>query len=158
FDRDGNLDLVVGLSSPDRAKILLGDGSGGISRVAADLPLSANSFAVADFNLDGLLDLAVGGSVCNVVMDDGHGNFSEPISLPAGNSPLQVVAADFNLDGKPDLALANFNGSGSFPNPYEGSVTILLGDGLGASRDVTTSQSAQVSRMLRSATSIAIAS
>jgi hypothetical protein len=50
------------------------------------------------------------------------GSFAGTTSIPAGNTPRDVVTGDFNQDGIPDLAVANFNSS---------SVSIRLGDGLG---------------------------
>src|SRR5262245_20557654 len=44
----------------------------------------------------------------------------------AGTFPVAVVAGDFNGDGKPDLAVANFGAVF-----FSGSVSLLLGDGMG---------------------------
>jgi hypothetical protein len=90
--------------------------------------LGPHALATADFNHDGIPDLAVGlqGSTGGVslLLGDGHGGFT-----PAPGSPLlpgvpvnAVVAGDFNGDGAPDLAVAS-----SAPNQ----ITCFLNDGHG---------------------------
>jgi len=90
------------------------------------------SVAVADFNGDGNLDLAVpycGTNVnCNtgqvaILMGDGKGNFTPTSSSPSVPFPGYVVAGDFNGDGKPDLAVDG--------GPCVGCISIFLGDGTG---------------------------
>src|SRR5207244_2353685 len=81
------------------------------------------SVAVADFNGDGHLDLAVAGSGgVRVLLGNGDGSFqTSPVGYIAGSVPWSVAAGDFNEDGFPDLAVAN---SGS------NDVSILLNDGV----------------------------
>jgi len=84
--------------------------------------------AIADFNGDGKLDLAVANSTSNsvsVLLGRGDGNFQAAIQYAAGPNPKSVAVSDFNGDGKPDLALANFGATGA------GSVSVLLGNGDG---------------------------
>ncbi|HEY0702606.1 MAG TPA: FG-GAP-like repeat-containing protein [Candidatus Acidoferrales bacterium] len=69
------------------------------------------SIAVADFNADGLPDLAVtatGDNSLAVLIGIGGGVFSSPIELPLQTSPISAATADFNSDGLPDLAVTNF--------------------------------------------------
>ena len=83
--------------------------------------VSPESVAVEDFNGDGIPDLVTANSDSNnvtVLLGNGSGGFSSPVSFPVGVNPFSVAVGDFNGDGRPDLAVANFNGS---------SVTILLG-------------------------------
>ncbi len=73
-------------------------------------------------------DLAIANAVHNnvtVLLGDGMGAFSAaPGSpFPAGSQPSSVATGDFNGDGKPDLAISNYLGF---------SITVLLGDGMGA--------------------------
>ena len=77
FNGDGKLDLVVAYlySVPETLGVILGDGAGGFTP-AAGSPFPAASgyaIAVADFNLDGKLDLA--GSF-GVLLGDGAGGFT----------------------------------------------------------------------------------
>ena len=88
----------------------------------------------ADFNHDLIPDLAVANQTDNnitVLLGDGKGNFTAPLTgptmnglFPVGVNPSAIATGDFNNDGKPDLAVANINDK-------RVSVTILLGDGAG---------------------------
>jgi hypothetical protein len=87
----------------------------------------ANSVVSADFNSDGVADLAVTNTAdgtVSILLGRGDGTFAPAISITVGASPTEIIAADFNSDGKSDLAIAN--GSSS--------VTILLGNGDGTFR------------------------
>jgi hypothetical protein len=67
---------------------------------------------VADFNGDGILDLAVSNMDANnvtVLLGTGDGSFLAGVDFPAGVTPVSVVAGDFDGDGRPDLAVANQN-------------------------------------------------
>ena len=60
--------------------------------------------AAADFNGDGLADLAVPGYRGNdvaILLGQGNGAFLTPVFYPAGGTAAGVVAGDFNGDGKP---------------------------------------------------------
>jgi VCBS repeat protein/putative Ig domain-containing protein/List-Bact-rpt repeat protein/FG-GAP repeat protein len=88
------------------------------------------SAALADFNGDGNLDMAVannGSGTVSIRLGTGSGSFGAATSLTVGTAPNSVVAGDFDGDGKLDLAVANF---GDF-SPGSGSVSILLGNGAG---------------------------
>jgi hypothetical protein len=133
FNGDGKQDLAVGNSESYKVSILLGDGTGNFSAHTdfyADY--RQTSVAVGDFNGDGKQDLATANNYFNTVsilLGDGTGNFSAPTNLnfAAGTAPSTVAVGDFNRDGKQDLAVANI---GIYPD-YNGSVSILLGDGTG---------------------------
>ena len=87
-----------------------------------------NSVAVADFNGDGIPDLAVGNfndGTVSVLLGKGDGTFQTAQSFAAGMNPQSLAVGDFKGDGIPDLAVAN---TGS-PN---GTVNILLGKGDGS--------------------------
>lgn len=93
----------------------------------ADFPtgVSPQSVATADFNADGLMDLAVANANDNTVsilLGKPDGTFAAKVDYPVGTAPRMVVVADFNQDGKPDLAAVN---SGS------NSISVLLGKGDG---------------------------
>src|SRR5262245_60951852 len=96
-----------------------------------DLPGIPSSTAVADFNHDGRLDVALPNEPgVSLLFGDGRGGF-----MPAPGSPLPapdivagVGAGDFNGDGAPDLA-ATF---GQLSGPH--GVTVLLNNGSGGFR------------------------
>jgi len=83
------------------------------------------ALAVADFNADGKLDIAVanqGGNTVSVLLGNGDGTFAAHVDYATGNTPVAVAAGDFNGDGKLDLAVVNKLGN---------TVSILIGDGTG---------------------------
>jgi hypothetical protein len=91
---------------------------------------SPQAFAVADFNNDGIPDVAVADSATNAVSiftGNGDGTFtavncSGTLTCATGSSPEGIVAADFNNDGNMDLAVTNCD---------SGTITILWGNGTG---------------------------
>ena len=86
------------------------------------------SLALADFNGDGKLDVAVANSESKnvtILLGDGKGGLTQASGspFPAGDHPNDIAAGDVNGDHKLDLAFANHD------THY---VTVLLGDGRGA--------------------------
>lgn len=85
--------------------------------------------ATADFNGDGIPDLAVGAmndnvAALSILLGNGDGTFTSVTPNPVvGDYPYSVVVGDFNGDGIPDLAAGNIINS---------NVSILLGKGDGA--------------------------
>lgn len=86
------------------------------SKVDVTTGLGPRGIAVADFNGDGKVDLAVVDELSNVVQVfpntsvSGQISFSAPVNYNTGSNPYGVAAGDLDKDGKPDLAVAN-NGS-----------------------------------------------
>jgi hypothetical protein len=117
FNGDGVLDLAVANNTDDTVSILFGQlGSTGTANgtFATHTDYEAGSgptsIAVADYNLDGILDLAVTDSTSNTVsllFGLTGGTFNSNYELAVGNDPVSVVTADFNGDGLPDGAIAN---------------------------------------------------
>ncbi len=94
---------------------------------------SAASPVAADFDGDGLLDIAIanttaGGSV-TVALGDGAGAFGGIASFPSGARPMGMTSGDFDGDGIRDLVVAN--------NLTAGTVSVLLGNGSGGVGDGT---------------------
>jgi uncharacterized repeat protein (TIGR01451 family) len=87
---------------------------------------NARFVAVADFNADGVLDLAVAGQTSNdvsVLLGTGTGSFDAAASFGVAPNPHSVAAADLNGDGRPDLVVASRISSSN--------VSVLLNDGAG---------------------------
>ena len=131
FNGDGKLDLATAgqFGTQKYINILLGNGDGTFHR-GASYPGEGSpaSIAVADFNGDGKLDMAVANSQgvgIRVWMGNGDGTFERGADYQTA-FPTWVVATDLNGDGKIDLAVANFllfssgvsvfpgNGNGTF--------------------------------------------
>ncbi len=123
FNRDGNLDLAT--AGNFVVNILLGNGDGTFRPGPSYSGGAAGSIAVADFNGDHKLDLAIAnseGASVSVLLGNGDGTFQAAIQNPAV-FPNSVVAADVNGDHKLDLVAAN----GLFPAGAE----VFLGNGDG---------------------------
>ena len=116
FDRDGIPDLVVAKNgTADHLALLRGDGTGDFNILGTTLATGdgPTAIAVADFNRDGFLDLAVANrgpdvdSVSTFLGNAGAGFFTGGLIVAVGRSPQAVVTGDFNADGKADFATAN---------------------------------------------------
>ena len=123
---DGNPDLVG--ASTSGVEVLLGKGDGTFQApVLYPAKSKPASIALADFNGDGHLDLAVQrafGDAAVLLLGKGDGTFTMQSPVALGFEPVVVKAGDFNGDGHADLAfLANKGG------PLE--VAVLLGNGDG---------------------------
>ena len=138
FNNDGDVDLAVGLWDPISSNyavaVLLGDGLGEFSTaVSHEVGYGASSIAIADFNSDLNVDLAIANNHANtlsLLFGDGAGGFgafSAFVVGPVWAGTTSVVAADLDGDGWVDLAAANAgsndvavlagNGAGGFDSP-----------------------------------------
>ena len=131
FNRDGKLDLVVtncgyGPNS-NTATTLLGNGDGTFTVGASSTTnYGSGPIVAADFNGDGILDLAVGsvynnGIGLSVLLGNGDGTFTS-VSAPNIDFVESIVVGDFNGDGIPDLAVTTAGSN---------AVTVFLGKGDG---------------------------
>ena len=83
-------------------------------RKTYEVGLNPNGLCAADFDGDGLLDIAAvnggagyQGSV-SVLLNNGHGTFRQAVNYAAGKGPRSVFAADFDRDGDMDIGVTNF--------------------------------------------------
>jgi hypothetical protein len=147
FNGDGHPDVAVAgecsTSACDRGgtvSILLGNGDGTLqpAKNYSSGGYTSLSVAIADFNNDGNLDLAIAnecqstscqnGSV-TVLLGNGNGTFQTAQSFPsAGYETNFVATGDFNEDGNPDLVLTSQCQDSTCTN---GGVSVLLGNGNG---------------------------
>lgn len=77
---------------------------------AAEVGKEPTSVAVADFNGDGLPDLAVVNQKSNdvtIILGRGEGALALVSRYDVGESPSEIVAGDFNLDGFVDIAVTD---------------------------------------------------
>ncbi len=133
IDGDGGPDLVVLLPDEKAVAVLHGAGDGAFTPLAS-VPLPeapGRGLAVADWNHDGWLDLAVtlssyplaeGGSI-EMFLGRGDGNFDGGMRVKTGLVPTTIVALDWNLDGRLDLAV---------PNVASNTVSLYRGGGDGS--------------------------
>jgi hypothetical protein len=112
FNRDGNLDVVIGDEFQDLT-VLLGNGDGSFQPGVTYSTTGSTGVPVVvdDLNLDGKLDLAIAtasgrvGGV-DVFWGNDDGTFQLAEFFASGESGLPAVG-DLNGDGLPDLVLAN---------------------------------------------------
>ena len=113
FNGDGKPDLALADTDEMGAGIslLINAGNGTFQAVkTVSATAGSGSVAVADFDLDGNLDVVAADNSHGPVFvyrGDGKGNLDLPVSFatPAGSS--DVAAGDLNGDGLPDIAVAN---------------------------------------------------
>jgi FG-GAP-like repeat len=150
FNGDGKLDVAAtteGLDSPALLDVLIGKGDGSF-QAAQSIRVGANalSLAVADFNGDGKLDLAMTdesintavGPEVSILLGVGDGTFTVARSLIVGSLASSLVPVDINHDGIPDLVAALLGvsvvlgvGDGTFQENtlnVGGSGVVALGD------------------------------
>jgi hypothetical protein len=136
---DGKLDLIAFGSDPATKgtfiTVSLGNGDGTFQKAITNTTTASYySLIVADFNGDGIMDVAGGeyGGAIDIYLGKGNGTLQAPVSFAAGGYPAYLIGGDFNADGAPDIAAGNYldstasillNTAGSFitttssPNP-----------------------------------------
>ena len=129
FNGDGIPDLAVAMYGSPFISILLGKGDGTFATpVQASLPGVASNVSqlvTADFNQDGIADLAVVDSYDStlyILLGNGDGTFTMAAAPPISVIPTGIAMGDFNGDGKADLAVLDGDNQ---------PITILLGNGDG---------------------------
>jgi hypothetical protein len=118
FNRDGNLDLAVGVSEGYAVSVLLGNGDGTFQTPVDYQVLFPGQVAVSDFNGDGVPDLAVSSgfdiSGVSVFLGNGDGTFRSPAFYPTARVSGPIAIGDFNGDRKPDILEGDGNGEKAY--------------------------------------------
>jgi len=143
FNGDGIPDLILGYNTSTPA-VYLGNGDGTFTADGYTLSLGSTSgagpAAVADFNGDGIPDVAIAAtyySPAYIFLGKGDGTFTavSTSANPSINESSSIAVADLNGDGKPDLIITNANSSsGNTMNP---DLTFMLGNGDGTFTAIT---------------------
>jgi hypothetical protein len=135
FNHDGKPDVIVTQNASGTATVLLNN-----TLASSPLPIGRNlgtenlSYAtgnmadavtVADFNGDGIPDMAVAffeDYTVQVLKGNGDGTFGAAATYSVGKHPYAIASADLNHDGFPDLVVAN---------EADGTISVLLNNGSG---------------------------
>jgi len=108
FNRDGNLDLVIGGYLGNGVTVLLGDGDGTFQPAVFYATTGENgNVEVQDLNGDGKIDIVSMDSIptgLDEFLGNGDGTFRSP-QFVSTLTPGGPVIGDFNGDHKPDLVL-----------------------------------------------------
>jgi len=131
FNHDGMLDVAVGIWYSGQLGVLLGNGDGTFQPATyytiSNQVESVESVAVADFNGDGNLDIAVDsyldGSVA-VLLGNGDGTFQPAVNYSTPIGPYFVTVGDFNGDHVLDLVTLERTGECEC-------ISVLVGNGDG---------------------------
>lgn len=128
FNRDGDVDLVIGSTTSGTVAVLLGDGAGSFGAAVefvVDAGANLSGVVALDANQDGRLDLAVSNRTTGeaaILLGNGAGSFGAATEFAAALSATGLTAVDFNRDGRMDLAVTG---------GLAGQTAVLLGNGNG---------------------------
>jgi hypothetical protein len=129
LDGDQHPDVAHAVAGKSEIHVVLADGVGGF-RPPMPIPIGvpASEVAAADYDLDGLVDLATaGGTTSPILMGLGGGQFSITPGPPESPVFHSVIAIDASRDGRPDPV---------YLGPSE--VVVGISDSSGAFTDMAT--------------------
>jgi hypothetical protein len=127
-NNDAHLDLVTVNYPGDSISSFLGNGDGTFNRVDMGISINYNfpGLALADFDGDGKLDIALNTYGVKILRGNGNGTFTTFTNYSA-NSGYEIVAHHLNSDTNLDLVTGNYssssmsvyagNGNGTFATP-----------------------------------------
>lgn len=121
-------DLIVITEDSDDIRVLFNDGSNGFDQfIVIEMPngQGPSTNDGADFNHDGLIDMAIGSTYSNnvsVLMGNATTIFDNEVNYQTGMGVRGLTIADLNGDGWADIATANRAAS---------TISILINDGSG---------------------------
>lgn len=123
---DSKIDLAVVNQADNSVSVLLNNGDATFT-FAVNSPFTTGQaptgIAIADFNQDGHLDIAVTSPTTNsvsVFLGLPLGLFAPPFELPVGTNPTAIIAASLSSGSLPDVAVTDN------PANVAGQVTVIL--------------------------------
>jgi hypothetical protein len=123
LDRDGDIDLVVAKTTSPGVSVLLNRGAGNFDdpmgiRVE-NCTAATKEVAVADFNGDGILDVATLGTLdrINLLVGVGDGTFAPEQRTIDTRGVRRLAARDLNGDGRADVVVQPYYMSTSAVDP-----------------------------------------
>jgi hypothetical protein len=122
FNRDGRLDLVVTINTPEIGLSLLTGNVDGTFDPPVNFPntarLDSPAVVAVDLNNDGKLDIVIGheiacytapcivGRTISVMLGNGDGTFQPAYEIEVGTGMTRIAVGDFNRDGVADLGIS----------------------------------------------------
>ncbi len=110
-DGDGRIDVLA--VSPDTHPVVVvlpgnGDGTLGAARTIAQVD-DVTFVSTADFDGDGVRDVAIGSESAGLQIFPGRGGFAfgGPVTLSPGPEPSDAIVTDLNGDGRKDIVVAS---------------------------------------------------
>ncbi len=128
LNSDGFMDIAVADLDSQALNVFLNDGLGALQLDSTyQTGKLCHYIVTADFNKDGMLDLAVVNRATDnsisVLLNMGNGEFGPLSDYPIGVDPKALTTSDYNGDGYIDIAANNQDSE---------DISILLNDGSGA--------------------------
>jgi hypothetical protein len=129
LDGDGAPELTIPNEITSDVRVFRNDGCGGFTMSSVNpLPSAATPSPNegADFNLDGVTDLAIadlGIGAVSILLGDGQGGFWPHSSYPVGGQPRGIAVVDVDVDGDADVVTSNYgsNNMSTLQNRGDGS-------------------------------------